>query len=188
MIHRDLYNVVEQKRNDNKVIVLLGARQVGKTTLIEDIIKTYKNVLHFTGDDSDTRNLLKDASSSKLKNIIGTADCIFIDEAQRIENIGLCLKIIHDNKFPCKVFASGSSSFDLANKINEPLTGRKWEYQLFPLSYSEMIKHTSYFEEHRNLEHRLIYGYYPDVINNPGNEKNILNQLANSYLYKDILS
>jgi predicted AAA+ superfamily ATPase len=188
MINRDLYEVISSQLNDYKVIIILGARQVGKTTLLEKLVENYKTLLHLNGDDSDVRELLSNASSTKLKNIIGNVDCLYIDEAQRIENIGLCLKIIHDNKFPCKVFVSGSSSFELANKINEPLTGRKWEYNMFPLSYHEMQKHSSYFEEHRNLEHRLIYGYYPDVINNPGNEKAILNQLASSYLYKDILT
>lgn len=188
MIKRDLYRVISSKLKDKKAIIVLGARQVGKTTLLEKLCEHYKKVLHLSGDDADVRELLKDASSTKLRNIIGDADCLFIDEAQRIENIGLCLKIVHDNKFPCKVFASGSSAFELANKINEPLTGRKWEYNLFPLSYHEMLKHTSSFEEHRNLEHRLIYGYYPDVINNPGNEKSILEQLSSSYLYKDILT
>ncbi|MBI2259120.1 MAG: ATP-binding protein [Flavobacteriia bacterium] len=188
MIKRNLSEIISKKLNDNKIIVILGARQVGKTTLLESLTKKYKKVLHFNGDDSDTRSILSEANSTKLKYLIGNADCVFIDEAQRIENVGLTLKIIHDNRFKCKVFASGSSAFEIANKFNEPLTGRKWEYQLYPFSFEEMVKHTNFNEESRNLSHRLVFGYYPDVVNNPSNEREILEQIANSYLYKDILN
>lgn len=188
MIRRDLYETILPRLKDKKVIVILGSRQTGKTTLLKSLIKKYKKVIQFNGDDAEVRQLLGNVSLARLKNTIGNADCVFIDEAQRIDNIGLCLKMIHDHDFKCKVFASGSSAFEIANKINEPLTGRKWEYHLFPLSFHEMVKHSSYFDEYRNLEHRMVFGYYPDVVNNPGNERPILEQLTSSYLYKDILS
>ena len=113
---------------------------------------------------------------------------LVIDEAQRIENIGLCIKLIVDNLPNVKVLATGSSAFELANRINEPLTGRKWEYLLLPFSYEEMCIHSGELEERRLLENRLIYGYYPDVVNSPGDEQPILKQLSSSYLYKDILT
>ena len=110
-----------------------------------------------------------------------------IDEAQRIEDIGLRLKLITDQINDVQLIATGSSSFDLANKINEPLTGRKWEYKIYPISFKEMVNHHGLLEEKRMLPHRLIYGYYPEIVNNPGEEKEILKQLSDSYLYKDIL-
>ena len=110
-----------------------------------------------------------------------------IDEAQRIEDIGLRLKLITDQIKDIQLVATGSSSFDLANKVNEPLTGRKWEYKIFPLSFQEMVNHHGLLEERRMLPHRLVYGYYPEIVNNPGDEKELLKQLSDSYLYKDIL-
>lgn len=188
MIVRQLETEILKNSNDNKVVVLLGARQVGKTSLLTKLTENQNNVLWLYGDDADTREYLANPNATKIKNLIGNNKIVVIDEAQRIENIGLCLKIIHDQIKNLKVFATGSSAFELANKINEPLTGRKWEYQMFPLSFAEMATHTSILEEHRLLENRLVYGYYPDVINNPDNAQNILKQLADSYLYKDILT
>lgn len=188
MISRSLQNLVEKHLLDKKAIILLGPRQVGKTTLLESITKDLPNKLIWSGDETDIREMLKSPSSTLLKKYIGGAKLLIIDEAQRIENIGIVIKLIIDQIKGVKVIATGSSAFELANKINEPLTGRKWEYNMFPLSFEEMANHHSLFEEQRLLEHRLIYGYYPDVINNPGNEKDILKQLANSYLYKDILT
>lgn len=188
MIHRQLESEILKSFNDNKVIVLLGARQVGKTSLLTKITANQENVLWLYGDDADTREYLNNPNATKIKNLIGSHKVLVIDEAQRIENIGLSLKIIHDQIKGIKVLATGSSAFELANKINEPLTGRKWEYKMFPLSFSEMVNHTSLLEEQRLLESRLVYGYYPDIINNPSNAISILKQLADSYLYKDILT
>lgn len=188
MITRRLEAEILKNFKDNKVVVLLGARQVGKTSLLEKLTENRDNVLWLYGDDADTREYFENPNATKIKNLIGGNEIVVIDEAQRIENIGLCLKIIHDQIKKVKVLATGSSAFDLANKINEPLTGRKWEYQMFPLSFTEMVSHTSLLEEQRLLENRLVFGYYPDVVNNPENAENILKQLANSYLYKDILT
>ena len=187
MINREIIGLIEKRLGDQKVIVLLGPRQVGKTTLLKKQFST-ENTLWLNGDDADIRNQLSNQSSTWIKQLVSGHDRLIIDEAQRIENIGVTLKIIHDNLPEIKVIATGSSSFELANQINEPLTGRKWEFRLWPISTSEMIRHNSLLEETRLLEHRLVYGWYPDVINNPGDEKEILNTLSDSYLYKDILT
>jgi len=174
---------------DDKVIVLLGPRQSGKTTFIMDFVEKHKkNALWWNGDESDIRQILKNPTTSLLKSLIGARKLLVIDEAQRIENIGLTIKLIHDNIKGLKIIASGSSAFELANKINEPLTGRKWEYFLFPLSYREMQEYSGEVDERRLLQNRMVYGYYPEVVNNPGDEKAILLQLSDSYLYKDILT
>jgi len=123
-----------------------------------------------------------------LKSLIVGHRTLVIDEARRIENIGLCIKLIYDNLEGVKVIATGSSTFELANRINEPLTGRKWEFMLFPLSYSEMVSHHGLVNERRLLHQLLIFGYYPEVVNSPGDERLILQQLSDSYLYKDILT
>lgn len=112
---------------------------------------------------------------------------MIIDEAQRIPDIGLRLKLITDTMKGIQLIATGSSSFDLANKINEPLTGRKWEYKMFPLSFQEMVNHHGLLEEKRMIPHRLVYGYYPEIVTHIGAEKELLKQLSDSYLYKDIL-
>jgi len=140
-----------------------------------------------TGDDADDRKLLTDASVAGLRSILGSKTMLYIDEAQRIPDIGITIKLITDHIKGVQVIATGSSSFDLANKINEPLTGRKYEYQLFPLSFEEMVTHHGLLEERRSLKHRLVYGYYPEIVTKPGEEKELLALLANSYLYKDLL-
>lgn len=188
-VDRQLLAQMEQRLKGNKAIILLGPRQVGKTTLISQLAeKSGGETLWLNGDEADVREALTNTTSAKLRALIGKNTLVIIDEAQRVENIGLCLKLITDNIKGVKVIASGSSSFDLANKINEPLTGRKWEFTLFPLSYNEMCKHHGLLDENRLLEHRLVYGYYPDVVTNPGDEQEILKQLSDSYLYKDILT
>ena len=189
MIQRILEKRIEKRLPDSKALILIGPRQAGKTTLTKLLsAKMPQPVLWWNGDEADIRSLLADPTSTRLKQLIGSAKMLVIDEAQRIENIGLCIKLIVDNLPDVKVLATGSSAFELANRINEPLTGRKWEYYLLPFSYEEMCMHSSDMQERRLLEHRLIYGYYPDVVNSPGDEQPILKQLSSSYLYKDILT
>jgi len=187
MIQRFIQDQIEKRLNDDKAIVVLGARQVGKSTLLNEMF-SHKNILSWSGDEPDVREMLKNITSTQLKQRIGQSPFLIIDEAQRIENIGVCLKLITDNIKTVKVIATGSSAFELANRINEPLTGRKWEFTMFPLSFTEMANHHGLLEEQRLLEQRLVYGYYPEVINNPGEEKEVLKQLSDSYLYKDILT
>lgn len=189
MIQRILGKNIRKHLLDNKAIILMGPRQVGKTTLTKLLSKEMPQpVLWWNGDETDIRSLLENPTSTRLKQLIGSSKMLVIDEAQRIENIGLCIKLIVDNLPNVKVLATGSSAFELANRINEPLTGRKWEYLLLPFSYEEMCIHSGELEERRLLENRLIYGYYPDVVNSPGDEQPILKQLSSSYLYKDILT
>lgn len=189
MIKRTLQGQIAARLKDKKAIILLGPRQAGKSTLLQLMREQFKQpVAWWNGDEADIRSLLERPTSTNLKSLIGNNKTIVIDEAQRIENIGLCIKLITDNIKEVKVIATGSSAFELANKINEPLTGRKWEYHLYPLSFGEMVAHTSLLEEKRLLNHRLLYGYYPEIITSPGKEQSLLKQLANSYLYKDILT
>lgn len=189
MIERGLTAGFLLRLKDKKAIILLGPRQAGKSTFLQLTESHFaRPFVHWNGDEADVRALLEKPTSAKLKALIGNNKTLIIDEAQRIENIGLALKLITDNLKTVKVIATGSSSFELANKLNEPLTGRKWEFHLYPLSFGEMVAHTSSLEEQRLLEHRLIYGYYPEIVTTPGDEQALLKQLANSYLYKDILT
>ena len=188
MIKRQLEAIIKKRKNSGKAIILLGPRQTGKTTLLNEIIKEEKKVLSLDCDDLLIREQLENANTEDLKQIIGKHTIVFIDEAQRVKNIGLILKIITDKMKSVTLLVSGSSALELANEINEPLTGRKWEYLLYPISWHEFTDHFGYLKSLQQLKQRIIYGMYPDVINNQGEEENILKHLANSYLYKDLLS
>lgn len=189
MINRIIKEQIVRRLNDRKIILLLGPRQAGKTTLLYQLRDYLGNkVRWWNGDEPDHRIQLSNRTSSELKALIGDADYMVIDEAQRIENIGLTLKLIFDQIPVIKVIATGSSALELANQINEPLTGRKWEFRLFPFSYEELVSHFDRETEDRLLQHRMIYGYYPDIVNQSGDEKSLLKELAESYLYKDVLT
>lgn len=185
MIERQAEQFIEQYRGTGKILVVMGARQVGKTTLLK---KLFGNALWLNGDDADTRENFSQTNEAMLRNELGSNKTIVVDEAQRIENIGLSAKIIADRMPDIELVLSGSSSFDLANKINEPLTGRKWELMLFPLSAQEMITNQGQATENRLLEKRILYGYYPEVVVKEGQQQALLKQLASDYLYKDILT
>lgn len=187
MINRFLEKQIKNIFGKGKAIILLGARQTGKTTILSQLFENKKNVLWLNADEPDIAEMFEHATSTKLKTIFGKNKIVVLDESQRIKNIGLKLKLVTDNIKEVQLIATGSSAFELSNKINEPLTGRKWELFLYPFSFAEMAKHHGTLKEHRLLKHRLIYGYYPDVVNQPGNEKLVLKQLTDSYLYKDIL-
>lgn len=188
MIERIIQNQILERLADRKAIILFGPRQVGKSTLLEMLKPKFsKPITYWNGDQSDIRQLLQNPTSDFLRTILGNAKTLIIDEAQRIENIGLTMKLITDQIQDIKVIATGSSSFDLANKIREPLTGRKWEFSLFPFSFGEMANHNGFLEERRLLEHRMVFGYYPEIVNNPGDEIPRLKTLTDSYLYKDVL-
>ncbi|MDX9940973.1 MAG: ATP-binding protein [Bacteroidales bacterium] len=191
MIKRQLQDTIQKYFfNDQrrKAILIFGARQVGKTTLLESIVqKTGISHLHLNGDEPDVRQQLEKITSTQLKMLFGNHKLIIIDEAQNITNIGLTLKLITDKIKDVQVIATGSSAFELANKFSESLTGRKYEFHLFPLSFKEMIDNHGLLEEKRLLKHRLVYGYYPEIVTNPGMEGKLLKLLAGSYLYKDLL-
>ena len=187
MINRVLQSRIEAKIGKGKAIILLGPRQVGKTTLIKNILEN-KDYLFLDGDDPTVRNLLTNPNTEEIKSIIGGYKILFIDEAQRIENIGLTLKIITDQFKDVQLLVSGSSAFEINNKLNEPLTGRKWEYHLYPVSWKELEESIGFLKASQQLEIRITYGMYPDVINSIGEEVEVLNQLTDSYLYKDILA
>lgn len=186
MISRIQATEIRAALQGTKAVILLGPRQVGKTTLLQNLFQD-DDVLWLNGDEADTRDMLEQPNATRLKAVIGKHKLLVIDEAQRISNIGLCLKIIVDQIKTVKVIATGSSSFDLANKIKEPLTGRKQEFQLFPVSFGEMTAHHGLLTEKRLLEQRLIYGYYPEAVTTPDQARSIIKSLADSYLYKDIL-
>lgn len=187
MIKRSLEEKIEKRFGTSKAILLIGPRQVGKTTLFNKLLDQ-KEYLFLNGDDATVRKLLSNPNLEQLKNIIGNFKIVFIDEAQRIDNIGLTLKLITGQLKHVQLLVSGSSAFELNNQTQEPLTGRKWEYQLYPISWSEFELNVGYLKAEQQLELRIVYGMYPDVINNFGDEKEILKQLTDSYLYKDILS
>jgi uncharacterized protein len=187
MIERSLKNRVVEKLFKGKTIVLIGARQVGKTTLIREVLQG-KDFLFLDGDDPLVKQRLTNPNTKEIETIIGNSKIVFIDEAQRIENIGITVKIIHDQFKNVQLIMSGSSAFELRNHTNEPLTGRKFEYFLFPISYEEYEKSVGYLDAIRDLEHRMIFGFYPDVINQRGEERETLNEITQSYLFKDILS
>jgi uncharacterized protein len=187
MIERLLQHTLQKDLFGGKAIILMGARQTGKTTLLKTVFSHLPETLWLNADEPDIISMFDNITSSRLKVLFGNKHIVVIDEAQRISNIGLKLKLITDEITDVQLVATGSSSFELANSINEPLTGRKWEYQLFPFSFSEMVNYHGLLEEKRLLTHRMIFGYYPEVVTSPGKEKDVLKQLTDSFLYKDIL-
>lgn len=187
MIERIIKKSIENDINRGNIVVLIGARQVGKTTLFEQISSGQGQVLQLNCDNYDDRQDLEQKTSTQLKQLINGYKMVIIDEAQRVKNIGLTLKMIADLKLPTQVLVTESSSLDLANEINEAATGRLWEYNLYPLSIQELVSATSVRDEKRLLDQRLIYGTYPEVVTHPADAKRLLVNLANNYLYKDVL-
>jgi len=187
MIHRIIEQLIKNDFGRGKIIVLMGARQVGKTTLFDSVVSGSSNVLRLNCDNYDDRSDLENKTSTELRQLMGNHEVVIIDEVQRAKNIGLSLKMLADLKLPMQILVTGSSSLTLANEINEPATGRLIEYNLFPLSLVELMQQTSPREEKRLLEQRMIYGLYPEVVTTPGDAKRILVNLANNYLYRDLL-
>jgi len=188
-IPRMLEPVITERLFKGKAIVILGPRQTGKTTLVRRILeKIGREALWLNGDESDVRQYLQNPITQSLARIFGRSEIIVIDEAQRIQDIGITLKICVDS-FPNRQFiVTGSSSLELANRIKEPLTGRKFEYLLLPLSFQELCNARDFLSEKRELENRMRFGYYPEVCTHIGDEQRILQELCESYLYKDLYS
>jgi len=187
MIKRELHTVINNKLFKGKVILLFGARQVGKSTLIHQVLKNASDVLWLNADDVDVIALFENISATRMKKIIGANKIIVINEAQSINDIGKKLKIMYDQIEGIQIIATGSSAFELKNKTNEPLTGRKWEYHLYPFSFQELANATNILEEKRMLKERLVMGAYPEIVVNNTDEEERLKLLTESYLYKDIL-
>lgn len=182
--------IIERLIKTKKSVILYGPRQVGKTTLAKSIIeKIGLKTLFVNADDKIYNDVLSSQDLNKMDGLISGYQLIFIDEAQKIENIGINMKLIIDSHPEIRILATGSSSFDLSNKVSEPLTGRVWTYTLFPISCGELIDESSEFEYNRELENHLLYGFYPEVFRykNLKDKVAYLKQLTNSYLYKDIL-
>lgn len=188
-IKRILLDVITQKLFRGKAIIVLGPRQTGKTTLLRTLTAGIdKSQQWLNCDDPTIQRLLEGATIASLRSIIGSHQILIVDEAQRIKNIGLTLKLVTDEFKEVQLLVSGSSALDLANEINEPLTGRKWEYFLYPISWGELVQATSFVSAMQQMEQRLLFGMYPEVVTHPGKEKELLNQIVSSYLYKDLLS
>ena len=172
-----------------KAFIIFGPRQTGKTTFVEQLLaKVNKKTLYLNGDDADVRESLARPNAAQITQMLGNYEVLFIDEAQRINDVGLLIKIIVDRFKNVQVIATGSSAFELSGKINEPLTGRKYEMMLLPFSYAELVNDTDFVTEERSLEQRLIYGSYPEIINDPHNAEEHLKLLTDSYLYKDLFA
>lgn len=188
IIKRTIQKGIEARLFKGKVIIIYGARQVGKTTLIKEIQKKYPDVsIYFNCDEPDIREAFTNVTSTEIKNFIGTKRLVFLDEAQRVENIGLSLKIMADTFPDVQVVATGSSSFELSNKINEPLTGRKYEFHLYPFSLNELKELYSWPEILRILETRILLGMYPEIVQTGQDEvRALLKNITSSYLYKDV--
>ena len=189
MYTRDLQSIIQERCFQGKAIILLGARQVGKTTLLKKIIQEQQvEALYLNCDEPQTVTALTNCNLRELQMVIGANKFVVIDEAQKVDNIGLTLKLIVDNMPDVQVIATGSSAFELRNCLNEPLTGRKYEYQMFPISSKEIYQSSGYIDLKGLLETRLIYGSYPDILNHANDARELLRMLTDSYLYKDILA
>lgn len=190
-IKRALTNIIiDTLKATNKGIIIYGARQVGKTTLVNEIIKKLNlKTLIINGDQSINIDIISSRDLNKLKALVEGYELLFIDEAQRIPEIGINLKIILDNIPNLKVIVTGSSSLDLASKISEPLTGRVFRYYLYPISFLELLSLYNKFELNNNLEERLIFGSYPEIFSITSYEKKreYLQNLSDAYLYKDLI-
>ena len=190
MYKRDLLPLIKAHCFKGKVILLLGARQVGKTTLLKTLVQEpgIGDVSFLNCDEPQTVSLLTNRNLRDVQALVGNNKFVIIDEAQKVDNIGLTLKLMVDNIPDIQIIATGSSAFELRNKLNEPLTGRKFEYQMFPISTNEIWQTEGYLDVHRLMEQRLIYGSYPDILTHSSDARSLLLTLTDSYLYKDILA
>lgn len=187
MFKRSLSEELEKKLFSGRALVVVGPRRVGKTTLINSLIGE-KPHLFLDGDDPTVRALLTQINTEQLRSLLGKHELVFIDEAQRIPNIGLTLKLITDQFKSVQLLVSGSSALDLNSSLTEPLTGRKWDYTLYPISWEELELEKGFLAAQQQLENRILFGMYPEVVTHPGEEKDYLDELTGSYLYKDLLA
>ena len=194
-IERDLESKLTEAFHGKKVVILYGSRQTGKTTIVEHLLDAEdirrEGVIVMSGDILEERNLLNYSSmtTEKAKSIIGEAKTLFVDEAQKFQDIGLTLKIIHDKFKNLRIIATSSSSFELSKEVGEPLTGRMEEYILPTLSFTELARHANPVMERNMLETRLLYGLYPDIVteSSDARRQRSLKSLCSAYLFKDVL-
>ena len=188
IIKRKIQESIEKSLFKGKIIIIYGARQVGKTTLAREIQKKQPDKsAYFNCDEPDVRTALTDKTSTEMKAFFGDKKLVILDEAQRVKNIGLALKLLIDSFPEIQIIATGSSSFDLSNQVNEPLTGRKYEFFLYPFALEELIGAYSPLEINRLLEQRLVLGMYPEIVLGGNEAAEKLKSIAKSYLYKDVL-
>lgn len=194
LIKRQLQQIIKDRLFHGKAIILIGARQVGKTTLFEQILNdpdlgvTKDQILTIYCDDADSRSLIENASLADLRQQLANKRIVMVDEAQRIKGIGPTLKLITDHFKEIQLLVTGSSSLMLQGALNEPLTGRKFEYHLYPLSTQEIYDEGNLLLVKQMFETRLIYGSYPDVVTGADNPRDLLMNLSGSYMYQDLLS
>ena len=188
LLRRKLQQVIENRMFKGKAIILVGARQVGKSTLFRQILSDKTDFLTLSCDDPEVREMLNGINQGELQRVVGNHRIVMVDEAQRVSGIGLAMKLIADNMPEVQLFITGSSSLMLQGSLNEPLTGRKFEYHLYPFSTQELVENKGLLRTKSMLESRLIFGSYPDIINNIGDTREILMNLSGSYMYQDLLS
>lgn len=190
MFEREIYNNLKKTLFKKKLVIIYGPRQVGKTTLVKKLMQEFNGVEYLTGDDGETRLVLSKNNLNELQNLFKKTKILVIDEAQKITNIGNTLKLLVDNLADLQVIATGSSSFELANRIREPLTGRYYQFFLYPLSFNEILnKEASRFNYKKIIERQLIYGSYPEIYNLSNKEASSkLNLISGDYLYRDIFN
>ena len=189
MLNRNLQPFLQKRFFRNKALILTGARQVGKSTLVNHLAEQVGvKTLFLNADEARIRKSLKDPDIQSLKNLIGKNKLVIIDEIQRVENSGLVLKLMVDNFKGVQFIATGSSALDISDKVFEPLTGRHFLFHLYPFTLSELYKEESVYEIGTQLPFHMIYGSYPEVCNNREEPEIIIKNLANQYLYKDVLA
>ena len=189
-IDRTLLKHLEAGLSSGQAIVVTGPRQAGKTTLINMLLErhSHQDILYLNADDPYLRSQWVHPSDVEIRQMLGQREIVFIDEAQRLEHIGTILGTMLKHHPGLKIIATASSSFDLDARISPALSGRKREYTLFPMTYAELLEGRGHWEEERMLEHRVIYGYYPEVVSSPGREERLVRELADNYIFKDIYS
>ncbi|MGM0479816.1 MAG: ATP-binding protein [Bacteroidota bacterium] len=181
-------NVLQKWLNKGKALVITGARQVGKTTMLQNMFDDAdQKVLWLNADETRVRTRLSELDVAALENVVGNYKTVIIDEVQRIENAGLLLKILADHFKNVQFIATGSSALDISERIFEPLTGRYLLFHLYPFTLAEIYKDESVFEIENKLPFHLVYGNYPDIFKHQNEAETLLKNLSNQYLYKDVL-
>jgi predicted AAA+ superfamily ATPase len=189
MIERDLQKTLEKRIDYKKALIIFGPRQAGKTTLVKSLASHWQQPAeYFNGDATITKALWRIENIEALRQSFGTKKIVILDEAQMVEHVGLICKQLIDAELGIQLVITGSSSFTIADKTQEALTGRKWEYYLYPISCAELMTHEGVPKFLQSLQQYLVYGMYPEVVTHLPDAKEVLSNIASSYLYKDVLA